>query len=79
MQDDQLKREQWKLGIIEGLILGTDGHFRGVNLRVSSTGKAQFCSRPAKNIYPLEISLVRENDGQGTVKRSYVEVGMRCG
>ena len=77
MKDEQLKREQWEIGIIEGLILGRDGHIRGVNLRVSSTGKPQFCSRPAQKVCPLEISLVRENDGQGTIKRSDVDVGMR--
>ena len=35
------------------------------------------CSRPVQKVYPLEISSVRENDGQGTRKRSDVEVGMR--
>ena len=68
VQDDQLKRGQWRIGIIEGLIVGKDGHVRGVNLRVSSTGKPQFCSRPVQKVYPLEISLVRENDGQGMEK-----------
>ena len=77
VQDDQLNRGQWKIGIIEGLIVGKDGHVRGVNLRVSGTGKPQFCSRPVQKVYPLEISSVRENDGQGKVKRSDVEVGMR--
>ena len=48
----------------------------GVNLKVSSRGKPQFCSRPVQKVYPLEIVLVRENDGHGTVKRSDVEVGM---
>ena len=74
VQDNQLKRRQWK--IIEGLIVGKDGHVRGVSLRVSSTGKLQFFSRPVQKVYPLEISLVRENDGQGTDKRSDVEEGI---
>ena len=37
-----------KIGIIEGLIVGKDGHVRGVNLRVSALGKPQFCFKPVQ-------------------------------
>ena len=46
-------------------------------MRVSSTGKPQFVLGLQKRLIHWKISFVRENDGQGTVKRSYVEVGIR--
>ena len=77
VQDDQLKRGQWKIGIIESLIVGKDGQVRGVNLRVSGKGKPQFCSRPVQKVYPLEISAFRERDGQRKDKEKDVDPGMR--
>ena len=49
--------ENW---IINGLILRKDGHVRGVNLRLSSRGKPQVCSKPVQKVYPSELLLVRE-------------------
>ena len=77
VQDEQLKRGQWKVGIIESLIVGKDGQVRGVNLRVSGKGKPQFCSRPVQKVYPLEISSSKRKDGQRTVERKDVDAEMR--
>ena len=69
VQDDQLKRGQWKIGIIESLIVGKDGQVRGVNLRVSGKGKPQFCSKPVQKVYPLEyLFRGRETDREDMEK-----------
>eukprot|EP00794_Sanderia_malayensis_P004910 gene4910-biopygen3985 len=56
MQDDNKKRIEWKLGLVEELIAGKDGEVRGVSIRVSNKGNTQNLYRPVQKVYPLEIS-----------------------
>ena len=48
---DETKRIYWKLGIVENLITGRDGHVRAVNLRTSNG----ITNRPITKLYPLEL------------------------
>ncbi len=78
VHDDQLKRGQWKKGVIQSLVVGKDGQVRGVNLRIGGKGKPQFCSRPIQKVYPLEISCFRENDERDrSVESRDVNAGVR--
>ena len=51
IHDDDVSRLRWRLGIIEGLITGADGHVRAAHLR-TSTGKT---NRAISKLYPLEL------------------------
>ena len=60
IQDDNVKRGQWKMRIIEGLISGRDGQVRGARVRRLGRGKLEFVNRPLPKLFPLEIS--RDDD-----------------
>ena len=46
VKEDNLKRAQWKMGLIEGLIRGKDGIVRKATVRLCSKGKRELLSRP---------------------------------
>ena len=50
---DDAPRNQWKLGVIEGLNRGNDGYIRSVTVRTAS-GRI---NRPIARLYPLEVSV----------------------
>ena len=52
IKSDERNRAQWKLGIVEELIIGRDGVTRGAKLR---SGKSVL-ERPIQHLYPLELS-----------------------
>ena len=56
------RRGQWKMGIIDSLFVGKGGQVRGVNIRISSKGKPEFCSRPLQKVYPLEIACCNDSN-----------------
>ena len=62
VQDEQTKRGQWKMGIIQSFIKGRDGNIRGVNIRMSGKGKSHLCTRPLQKVFPLEISCSKDTD-----------------
>ena len=53
--EDDVKRNKWKLGVVEGLIEGKDDVVRGAKIRVITNGKPVHLSRPVQKLYPLEI------------------------
>ena len=57
IHDESLPRGQWRLGRIEQVIKGSDGHARGVRVRTQTkTGRPTVLQRPIQLIYPLEIN-----------------------
>lgn len=69
LQEDNLKRCQWKTAIIEELVTGQDGEVRGAIVCKSGKGKPEILSRPLQRLIPLEISC-RDNDkkeGKGEI------------
>ena len=56
LEDDNSKRLQWKMGIIQNVISGKDGQVRGVEVRTINRGKPQILCRPIQKIYHLEVS-----------------------
>jgi hypothetical protein len=50
--EEDVKRNKWKLGVVEGLIKGKDGVVRGAKLRVITSGKPVHLSRPVQKWYP---------------------------
>ena len=43
------------MGVVEGLVIWTDGIVRGDTVRVITKGKPICLSRPVQNPYPLEV------------------------
>ena len=58
--DENERRGFWRLGLIEELILGTDGHVRGAKVKVSTGGKPTLWQRPVQRLYPLEVNCFKE-------------------
>ena len=56
VQSQERNRGKWPLGIVEDLIVGTDGVIRGAVLRV---GKSRI-ERAVQQLYPLELSCDRQ-------------------
>lgn len=72
IQDDNVKRIHWKIGIISDLIRGNDGLVRAAHIR-TKTGDT---TRPIVKLYPLEVSDVSDNskrDSEGRPKREASE------
>ena len=64
--EEDKKRGEWKLGVVESLVTGKDGIVRGAQVRVITKGKPVHLSRPVQKLYPLEI----RSKGEGTRTRS---------
>lgn len=56
IHNDAHPRGLWKLGKVESLITGADGHTRGATVRVLSSGQnTTVLKRPVQRLYPLEV------------------------
>ena len=55
IQDDNVKRGMWKMGIVEEVIKGKDGYIRGAKVRKIGKGKPEILNRPLQKLFPLEI------------------------
>ena len=56
IHDESRPRGLWRLGKIERLISGSDGHTRGAMVKVfSRKGRSTTINRPVPKLYPLEI------------------------
>ena len=57
IHSDSKLRGFWKLGRVQRLVKGDDGHVRGAILKVPSrTGQTTILRRPLKCLYPLEVN-----------------------
>ena len=57
IKDDQTKRSFWKLGVVEELLSGSDGHVRAAKVRAGrSDRRVQVIRRSIKHLYPIEVS-----------------------
>ena len=61
--EDGVKRNKWKLGVIEEKIIGKDGVARGAVIRkFGGDGSRQIINRPIQKLYPLEIDPQKGRD-----------------
>ena len=63
---EEKKRGEWRVGVVETLVRGSDNVVRGTKVRVVTKGKPTHLSRPVQKLYPLEI----KSQGEGAPKRS---------
>ena len=55
VKEDNIKRNCWKMGKVEELVVGKDGVVRGAKVKVFSKGKPVYLSRPVQKLYPVEV------------------------
>ena len=55
--EEDKKRGEWKMGVVESLVKGRDDVVRGANIRVLSRRKPTRISRPVQLLYHLEIKV----------------------
>eukprot|EP00794_Sanderia_malayensis_P019302 gene19302-biopygen16181 len=58
--EDNAKRGQWKIAIVDEVMLGKDGEPRGAKINKVGRGKLESINRPIQKLYPLEINFVDE-------------------
>ncbi|XP_044171892.1 uncharacterized protein LOC122956294 [Acropora millepora] len=75
--DEDKKRGEWKLGVVESLVTGKDGIVRGAQVRVITKGKPVHLSRPVQKLYPLEIRSKGEGTRTKSTRNQVVEVPTR--
>ena len=65
VHEDNVKRSNWKMGKVVGLIIGKDSEVRGAKLKLITKGKAVFVNRALPKLYPLEVrSVTREYENK---------------
>ena len=53
---DKLKRNRWRMAVVEQLYEGRDGFIRGCKVRsITKTGRVSHFDRPINKLYPLEV------------------------
>ena len=53
--EEGVKRNGWKMAVVESLLVGKDKEVRGANVRVITKGRATHLSRPVQKLFPVEI------------------------
>ena len=66
--EEEKKRGEWKIGVVESLVKGKDSIVRGDKVRVVTKGKPTHLSRPVQKLYPLEISSKGEGLSNNSVR-----------
>ena len=57
MEDGIRQRTAWRLGRVESLVVGRDGHVRGAMLKtVSQLNRPTTMKRPIQKLIPLEVT-----------------------
>ena len=68
---DDTPRGLWKLGLIEKMIIGRDGHTRGAIVRIKGgKGASALYRRPLQRLYPLEVKQKETVDVDATSSKS---------
>ena len=61
IKEDGTKRSNWRLGRIEEVLRGTDGHVRGAQaVCTGPTGRRMVMQRPIQKLVPVEIPDMRK-------------------
>ena len=56
VKSDTSKRLYWKLGLVQQLLTGTDGHVRAAIVRVPESQKSnKLLRRSVKHLFPIEV------------------------
>ena len=72
--DENKKRGFWKMGKIEGLVVGKDKVVRGATVKVMTKGAPVFIKRPVQKLYPIELKSERECRNEVGQEEEHVKV-----
>ncbi|XP_046857876.1 uncharacterized protein LOC124451299 [Xenia sp. Carnegie-2017] len=70
--EDNVKRGNWKTGVIEELFVGKDGVVRGAKVRLARNGKVVHLNRPVQKLFPTELK-----HDEGECEREEREKGLK--
>ena len=73
VDEDNKKRGQWKMGVVEQLIVGQDKEVRRAVVRLITKGKPVTLNKSVRKLYPLEISSSAEGDASEIQDRAIVD------
>ena len=62
--EENKKRGEWKMAVVESLIRGKENVVRGANVRVIAKAKPVRISRPVQKLYPIEVKSVTQGNDQ---------------
>ena len=66
--EENKKRGEWKLAVVESLITGQDRVVRGANVRVIAKGKPVRMARPVQKLYPIEVRSAIKGRDQARIR-----------
>ena len=66
--EDNVKRGLWKVGIVEELIAGTDGHVRGAKVRKPGRGKPEIVNCPIQKLFRWKVQVL---DARGVLIKGF--------
>lgn len=73
VHDEDQPRGKWRIGKVEALVTGSDGHVRGAAVRVKTkAGRLTKLRRPVQRLYPLEVCC-RNDEPEPTISSRRVE------
>ena len=52
--EEKVSRCNWKMGVVEKLVVGKDGRVRGAKIKLIAKGKPVYIDRPIQKLYPLQ-------------------------
>ncbi|XP_065658112.1 uncharacterized protein LOC136082626 [Hydra vulgaris] len=71
INDDQLKRNLWKQGVVEELIISNDKRVRGAILKTCINGHVSFIKRPLQRLVPLEVVKIKNTEKVKSAEPKY--------
>ena len=72
--DEQLPCGLWKLGRIQELLEGCNGHYSAIVKTMTSDGKPELLRRPIQRLYPLEVEGTKDSNETAAVNARSPEV-----
>ena len=58
VHEDNVKKSNWKMGKVVGLIIGKHSEVRGAELKLITKGRTVFVNRALQKLYPLDVRSV---------------------
>ena len=67
--EENKKRGEWKMAVVESLTKDKDEVVRGANIRVIAKGKPMQMSTPVQRLYPIDLRRDAQRDAVGKCSR----------
>ena len=64
IEEDKVKRNNWRIGRVNKLFNGRDGNVRGAEILVANKQSSGKLNRPVNKLYPFEVEHVHKTDNE---------------